>query len=134
MKTKRLNKTGIAPALLTRPNILSVKTRVITVIGVLCVFVLNLSAQYDDTGKRGIYFSKKVYTDSGIPTFKESRAKLPSPILENDPEYVELYWKAWALAFDHFKKPPHGSPFVSNYIDEAFSPSIFQWDTIFMLM
>lgn len=134
MKTKRSNKTEKVPALLSRPNILSVKTRVISVIGVLFLFVLNLSAQYDDTGKRGIYFSKKVYTDSGIPSFKENRAKLPSPILENDPGYIDMYWKAWALAFDHFKKPPHGSPFVSNYIDEAFSPSIFQWDTIFMLM
>ncbi len=91
-------------------------------------------AQYEDTGKRGVYFSKKQYIDSSIPLFKDHRADLPSPILENNPEYLELYWKAWALAFDHFKKPPLGSPFVSNYIDEAFSPSVFQWDTIFMLM
>lgn len=94
----------------------------------------TIFAQYDDTGKRGLYFSKKQYTEALIPSFKESRAKLPAPILENKPEYVELYWKAWSIAFDHFKRPPLGSPFVSNYIDEAFSPSVFQWDTIFMLM
>lgn len=93
-----------------------------------------MSAQYEDVGQRGSFFQKKHYTYSGIPVYKEKRSELPSPIIENNPEYVELYWKAWSLAFEHFKSPPHGSPFVSNYIDEAFSPSVFQWDTIFMLM
>ena len=45
-----------------------------------------------------------------------------------------MYWKTWELAFYHFKKPSIGSPFVSNYIDEAFAPNIFQWDTFFMIM
>ena len=100
----------------------------------LCIAIQLVFAQYEDSGNRGSYFSKKKYTEAPIPTFKENRIKLPSPILENNPEYVELYWRAWSLAFDHFKHPPEGSPFVSNYIDEAFSPSVFQWDTIFMLM
>jgi glycogen debranching enzyme len=91
-------------------------------------------AQYEDAGKRGLYYSKKNLTEASIPSFIENKSKLPSPILENNPEYVELYWKAWSLAFDHFKAPLKGSPFVSNYIDEAFSPNIFQWDTIFMIM
>lgn len=92
------------------------------------------SAQYEDAGERGKYFAKKVYTPAPLPSFKENRAALPSPILDGSPVYVELYWRAWALAFEHFKRPPVGSPFVSNYIDEAFSPSVFQWDTFFMLM
>jgi hypothetical protein len=79
-------------------------------------------AQYEDSGKRGLYFSKKNHTEASIPSFIESKSKLPSPNLENNPDYVELYWKAWSLAFDHFKAPLKGSPFVSNYIDEAFSP------------
>jgi len=93
-----------------------------------------VSAQYDDSGKRGVYFHKKIYTDTPIPTFTQASKSLPSPILENNPELVKLYWAAWEMAFDHFKKPPKGSPFVSNYIDEAFAPNIFQWDTFFMLM
>jgi glycogen debranching enzyme len=101
---------------------------------VLFLFPLILHAQYEDTGKRGVYFSKKQYVEASIPSFQERRAELPTPIVENSPEYTELYWKAWSLAFEHFKRPPQGSPFVSNYIDEAFSPSVFQWDTIFMLM
>lgn len=90
--------------------------------------------QYEDTGERGIYFSKKSYTEKPIPTFETSKDKLPSPIIEDKPEWVELYWKTWQLAFDHFRKPPKGSPFVSNYLDEAFAPNIFQWDTFFMIM
>lgn len=95
---------------------------------------MNIRAQYDDTGKRGLYFSKKEYSGGELPVFNESKDKLPIPVLSDDKEWEELYWKSWELAFRHYKKPPAGSPFVSNYIDEAFSPSIFQWDTFFMIM
>lgn len=91
-------------------------------------------AQYEDSGHRGVYFPKKTYSGQEIPAFDKSRHMLPSPVLEDNKEWLDLYWKAWDLAFQHFKKPPEGSPFVSNYIDEAFSPSVFQWDTIFMIM
>lgn len=103
----------------------------------LLLFMLLSSiiyAQYEESGKRGIYFSKKNYTEASIPLFEKNKSNLPSPIIENNKEFVELYWEAWKLAFLHYKKPPQGSPFVSNYIDEAFSPSVFQWDTIFMIM
>ena len=91
-------------------------------------------SQYEDTGTRGIYFSKKKYTHKEIPSFETSKDKLPSPNLEDKPEWINLYWKAWELAFGHFKQPPQDSPFVSNYLDEAFAPNIFQWDTFFMIM
>jgi glycogen debranching enzyme len=45
-----------------------------------------------------------------------------------------MYWKCWELAFKHLRKVRAGSPFVSDYIDEAFNENIFQWDTIFMVM
>lgn len=93
-----------------------------------------LSAQnMDYSGSRGEYLSKKTYTDSGIPDYSKSKKLLPVPIVTDNPEYIELYWKTWELAFLRFKKPPAGSPLVSNFMDEAFAPQIFQWDTIFML-
>ncbi len=101
---------------------------------IFLLFVSTVFAQYEDSGKRGLYFQKKTYSDFPIPTFAQSVKLLPSPILEKNPELVKLYWAAWEMAFDHFKRPPKGSPFVSNYIDEAFAPNIFQWDTFFMLM
>jgi len=101
---------------------------------ILFLISSTLFGQYEDTGKRGVFFSKKNYVEVPIPTFEKNKSKLPSPVLENNKDYIELYWKAWELAFNHFKKPPQGSPFISNYVDEAFSPSVFQWDTIFMIM
>lgn len=98
-----------------------------------CFSVIAYS-QYEDTGKRGIYFSKKNFSETSIPDFETSKNLLPSPILENNPELVELYWQTWQLAFAHYKNPQKGSPFVSAYIDEAFAPNIFQWDTFFMIM
>lgn len=132
--TGSLNNILLRIVVMTMVKINSVSFYFFRFFCVLCIVTLSAQAQYEDTGKRGVYFSKKVYTPSSIPALKEQRIKLPSPIVEKNPEYVALYWKAWSLAFDHFKQPPQGSPFVSNYIDEAFSPSIFQWDTFFMLM
>lgn len=103
-------------------------------IALFLLFTTLAFSQYEDTKTRGKYFSKKIFTETVIPKFETSKDKLPSPILENNPEFVELYWKTWQLAFDHYKNPPQGSPFVSAYIDEAFAPNIFQWDTFFMLM
>jgi glycogen debranching enzyme len=98
------------------------------------VIHFSLFAQYEDSGKRGIYFTKKMHTASSIPTFEAKKDELPAPIIEDRADYIELYWKAWELAFNHYKRPLDNSPFVSNYIDEAFAPNIFQWDTIFMIM
>ena len=83
---------------------------------------------------RGIYFPKKTYSTEALPGFEKSRAKLPSPILDGNPDWVAMYWKAWQLAFTHMERPPEGSPFVSNWLDASFDDKIYQWDTIFMVM
>jgi len=101
---------------------------------VLMVSYLTVNAQYEDTGKRGLYFAKKEYAGLQLPAFSESRSVLPEPVLSDDPWMVELYYNTWQIAFDHFRNPVKGSPFVSDYIDEAFAPQIFQWDSFFMIM
>ena len=98
----------------------------------LLIPTANLSAQSDDA--RGVYFHKSAYTPSKLPRFEEAREALPSPIWEENPEWVELYWKAWEIAFSNLQTPPEGSPLVANWIDEGLSPQIFQWDTHFMAM
>lgn len=84
--------------------------------------------------ERGRYFAKKKYVTENLPTWKENQARLPRPILDDNPGWVDLYWKCWQLAFEHLRQPATGAPFVSNYVDEAFNNNIFQWDTIFMVM
>ncbi|MFI5337256.1 MAG: hypothetical protein ACHQ5A_10760, partial [Opitutales bacterium] len=98
------------------------------------VVLAPLRAQYEDAGVRGAYFSKKTYAPAPLPDFAASRAALPQPVLADNPEYVELYWRAWELAFAHLRQPPAGSPLVSNYLDAAFSANVFQWDTVFMTL
>lgn len=96
------------------------------------IFELALCAQGQDD--RGIYFSKKVYDGEDLPVFSVSKNRLPEPIMEDNSEWIYMYWKCWEIAFQHFKKPPEDSPFVSNILDEAFNSNIFQWDMIFMVM
>ena len=91
----------------------------------------------DKTSERSIqgkYFSKKEYTPQPLPDFETYQSQLPQPVLGDNPEWLEMYWKCWEIAFQGFKSPADGSPLVSNWIDEAFSENIFQWDTIFMIM
>lgn len=56
---------------------------------------------------------------------------IPTPVCEEHPEYLELYNKAWELAFEHIKNIP-GMP-QNPYMDEAFCDTqIWIWDTCFM--
>lgn len=64
--------------------------------------------------------------------YQNWKQEIPIPVLEEKPEYLELYWKAWELAHDHVKEIP-GMP-QSPYMDEAFIlTDIWIWDTCFML-
>jgi hypothetical protein len=83
---------------------------------------------------RGKYFAKKSYTPKPLPVFQDVKGQLPSPIYDEKPPWVATYWKAWELAFSHFYEPAPGSGFVSQFIDAAFNPNIFLWDTCFMTM
>jgi len=98
-------------------------------------FIFNQSLlQGQNQTERGTYFLKTSYSGGNIPDFNESKDELPQPVITDNAEWLDMYWKCWELAFDHFKKPPKGSPFVSNILDEAFKKNIYQWDMIFMVM
>ncbi len=60
---------------------------------------------------QGRYFAKKEYVPQPLPTFAETKARLPSPIFDDNPVYVQMYWKAWELAFRNFYEPRPGSGF-----------------------
>jgi hypothetical protein len=83
---------------------------------------------------RGLYFAKQAYRPMPLPRFEETRSLLPSPIADEQPLWVETYWKAWELAFRNFHEPTQGSGFVSQFIDAAFNQNIFLWDSCFMTM
>ncbi|MBN2282247.1 MAG: hypothetical protein JXQ65_16820 [Candidatus Marinimicrobia bacterium] len=82
----------------------------------------------------GCYYFKKKYQPEPRPVFEASKDQLPVPVLDENKEWLKMYWKAWEIAFRGIRQPQEGSPLVSNWLDEAFSEQIFQWDTIFMMM
>lgn len=63
---------------------------------------------------------------------KDLLRELPEPILGEHEEWIELYYKAWEIAFKHiFCKEGLASP---KYMDEACNDSIiWQWDTCLMV-
>jgi glycogen debranching enzyme len=72
-------------------------------------------------------FSQKV-------DFEMIKLNLPEPILDDHKDWIELYWKAWAIAYDKIQYGTKENGFVESYLDEGFNPNIFQWDTDFMMM
>lgn len=59
--------------------------------------------------------------------------KVPTPVFDENPGYVELYWKAWELAYDHVVEDP-GVPH-SPYMDEVcYDNVIWIWDSCFMTL
>lgn len=59
-------------------------------------------------------------------------ASLPEPVLDAKPEFIELYWKAWELAWKNVTPMP-GLP-QTPYMNEAcMDDRIWIWDTCFMV-
>ena len=83
---------------------------------------------------RGLYFPKKSYAPAPLPRFDALKSRLPAPIIDDHPLWVETYWQAWEIAFRNFHEPAPGSGFVSQFIDAAFNNNIFLWDSAFMTL
>ena len=79
-------------------------------------------------------FSNKQYQPRPLPTFADAKDRLPSPVYDENPLYVQMYWKTWQLAFRNFHEPKPKSGFVSQFIDASFNENIFLWDTCFLTM
>lgn len=67
------------------------------------------------------------------------RQRLPEPVFSMEPGYVELYWKAWDLAWDHIEED--AGMVQSPFMDEAWydlktgkDGRIWIWDTEFMAL
>jgi glycogen debranching enzyme len=78
-------------------------------------------------------FRGRTYQQVPIPSFQEARARLPEPVLPENPEWVEMYWRAWEMAWSNLHPPRSRSGFVANYIDPTFNRHTFMWDSAFMV-
>ncbi|MBR6347025.1 MAG: hypothetical protein IKR69_06520 [Bacteroidales bacterium] len=80
-------------------------------------------------GQDGI-FRIRLGRDAGMEGF-DWHALVPAPVYDARPEYLELYDKAWNLAYQHIDTIP-GIP-SPLYMDEAHrSDRIWVWDSAFM--
>lgn len=75
--------------------------------------------------------------DPPVPKRKRNSVKLPAkylpePILENNPDWIELYYAAWETAWNKISRGNNINGFAKYYMDEGFNELIYQWDTNFM--
>ena len=60
------------------------------------------------------------------------KVELPEPVLESQPELIELYYAAWRMAWNKIRQGTKENGFASYYMDEGFNELIYQWDTCFI--
>jgi hypothetical protein len=75
------------------------KDRIPTRSWLLCLFTLLLIGHMPSPTAiggeaQGRYFAKKAYEPQPLPKFADTKQRLPSPIFDDNPVYVRMYWKA----------------------------------------
>lgn len=68
------------------------------------------------------------------PTFAEARHLLPQPFWAGHDEAIACYWRAWELAFGHFRRATPENLFPSDFSATAFNDSTFMWDSAFIAL
>jgi hypothetical protein len=61
------------------------------------------------------------------------KEELPQPVLKDNPEWIELYYAAWEMAWNKISQGTKENGFADYYMDEGFNELIFQWDTNFIV-
>ncbi len=77
-------------------------------------------------------FRLQSYEAQNIPSFLEAKDRLPVPMLPDHPDWVEMYWRAWEVAWSNLRRPKPGSGLIANYMDAALNGHLFMWDSCFM--
>lgn len=77
-------------------------------------------------------FRQQVYEPQSWLTFESAKEMLPHPILPEHDQWIALYWRAWALAWENLRQPLPDSGFVANFLDAATDEHLFMWDSAFM--
>lgn len=78
-------------------------------------------------------FRERGYRPQEIITFAHARTLLPVPVIESRPEWVEMYWRAWELAWNNLRRPRPASGLIANFIDTPYNDHTFMWDSAFMV-
>ncbi|VBB46729.1 hypothetical protein TRIP_D40045 [uncultured Paludibacter sp.] len=60
------------------------------------------------------------------------KAQLPEPVLETQPQLIEIYYAAWQMAWNKIQQGTLENGFEPWYMDEGFNELIYQWDLCFI--
>jgi hypothetical protein len=77
-------------------------------------------------------FRSRQYKSQNIPSFAEASSRLPIPVLPDRPEWLEMYWRAWEIAWSKLRRPRPQSGFVSNFMESAVPGRLFMWNSAFV--
>jgi len=134
----RIFETAEAQLLLLQHKISMINMKKSIAIISLLIVSLVAFAQNDSLrilkAQKGTYFSLKSYKAKPLSEWKTTKELLPKPIYEDNKIFVELYYKAWELAFKNIYEPSDKNGFVSQYLDAAFNKNMFLWDGCFITM
>lgn len=67
-----------------------------------------------------------------IPHLAEIKEVLPTPVLPEQPEWVEMYWRAWESIWSSLRRPPKISGLPRHFLDIHCDDWLFMWNTAFM--
>jgi len=59
---------------------------------------------------------------------------LPEPVIDDQPEWVAMYWRAWDLAWNKVSFGTERNGLADAYMDEGFNEQIYQWDSSFITL
>lgn len=95
--------------------------------------------EYKNTYVKNVFVTENEFRHASAsivpaPAFEQARQLLPAPVWKGHDMAVEMYWKAWEIAFRNIKNPSEESGFPCSYIDTAYNGNIFMWDSAFITM
>ncbi|PIE80036.1 MAG: glycoside hydrolase [Chloroflexi bacterium] len=66
-----------------------------------------------------------------IVSFQEAKKMLPEPVLSEHGGFVEMYWRAWEIAWANLRRPHNDNQFLSPYITAVNRPLVSLWESNF---
>ncbi len=76
-------------------------------------------------------FREQTIAIAAPPLYTDIKSDLPAPILPDHPEWAEMYWRAWELAWSKLRRPKSDSGLVGSFIDSG-DEYLHLWESAFM--
>lgn len=99
----------------------------------------DIQNEFKNTYIKNIFVTENEYRNAKPaivkpPSFDEAKKLLPLPNWKGNQPAIDMYWKAWEIAFKNIKDPAPKSGFIASYLDTAYNGNIFMWDSTFITM